>query len=350
MASFRIGDRDIGPAHPPFIIAELSGNHKGSLERALKLVDAAAAAGADAVKLQTYTADSMTLDCDAPGFVVGDKNPQWAGRTLYQLYKEAATPYAWHEVLFERARDDGLLAFSSPFDEAAVEFLRDLGVPAFKIASFENEHVPLLKAVARTGKPVVLSTGMIGPADLDQTVNVLRSSGCDQLALLKCTSAYPAAPEASHVRAVGTLAERYGCVAGLSDHTLGVGVALAAVAHGACIVEKHLTLDRADGAVDSTFSLEPKELELLVREARRAHESLGSSELSAGEGDAANRVYKRSIFVASKVQAGDPVTPTSVRVIRPGHGLHPRHYDEIMGRRFRRGAQPGTPLSWDLLD
>ena len=342
-----IGGRPVGPAHKPFIIAEMSGNHNQSLDRALALVDAAAAAGVDALKLQTYTADTISMDT---GFVIREEGKSlWEGKSLYQLYKEAYTPWEWHAALFERARQHGLLAFSSPFDETAVDFLESLGVPAYKIASFENAHWPLLRRVAATGKPVIVSTGAATLSEIDEAVRVLRGAGCRELVLLKCTSTYPASPLNTNLRTIPVLAETFSCPVGLSDHTMGVGASVAAVALGACVIEKHFTLRRADGGVDSAFSLEPEELKLLVEETTRAQQALGTVQLCVQASEEKSRIFKRSIYVARPVAAGEELTADNLRIIRPGDGLLPRHWDVVLGRRATRDLQPGTPLTWDAL-
>ncbi|QKG52779.1 pseudaminic acid synthase [Hymenobacter sp. BRD67] len=342
-----IGSRPVGPAHLPFIIAEMSGNHNQSLDRALALVDAAAAAGVHALKLQTYTADTISMDT---GFVIReDGQSLWEGKSLYQLYKEAYTPWEWHAPIFERARQHGLLAFSSPFDESAVDFLESLDVPAYKIASFENSHWPLLRRVAATGKPVIVSTGAATLSEIDEAVQVLRQAGCRELVLLKCTSTYPASPLTTNLRTIPVLAETFGCPVGLSDHTMGVGASVAAVALGACVIEKHFTLRRADGGVDSAFSLEPEELKLLVDETTRAHQALGTVQLCVQPSEEKSRIFKRSIYVARPVAAGEAFTADNLRIIRPGDGLLPRHWDVVLGRRATRDLTPGTPLTWDAL-
>jgi pseudaminic acid synthase len=342
-----IGGRLVGPTHRPFIIAEMSGNHNQRLDRALALVDAAADAGVDALKLQTYTADTISMDT---GYIIQeDGQSLWEGKSLYQLYQEAYTPWEWHAPIFERARARGLLAFSSPFDESAVDFLETLDVPAYKIASFENAHWPLLRRVAATGKPVIVSTGAATLSEIDEAVRVLRAAGCRELVLLKCTSTYPASPATTNLRTIPVLAETFGCPVGLSDHTMGVGASVAAVALGACVIEKHFTLRRADGGVDSSFSLEPEELELLVEETARAHQALGAVQLCVQAGEEKSRIFKRSIYVARPVAAGEELTTDNLRIIRPGDGLLPRHWDTVLGRRAARALMPGTPLTWDVL-
>ena len=347
MTEINIGGRLVGPAHKPFIIAEMSGNHNQSLARALALVDAAAAAGVDALKLQTYTADTITMDT---GFAIDEEGQSlWEGKNLYRLYQEAHTPWAWHAELFARARQHGLLAFSSPFDETAVDFLEALDVPAYKIASFENAHWPLLRKVAATGKPVIVSTGAATLAEIDEAVRVLREAGCRELVLLKCTSTYPASPANTNLRTIPVLAQTFGCPIGLSDHTMGVGASVAAVALGACVIEKHFCLSRAEGGVDSAFSLEPHELKMLVEETERAHQALGTVQLCIQAGEEKSRLYKRSIYVAQPIAAGEKFTTDNLKIIRPGDGLWPRHWDVVLGRKATCDLKPGTPLTWEAV-
>lgn len=345
----KIGSREIGFGHRPFIIAEMSGNHNRSIERAFAIVDAAAEAGADAIKLQTFTPDTMTLDVRRGEFRVDAGNALWAGRNLYDLYKDAYTPWEWHAQIMARAKERGLLCFSSPFDETAVDFLDGLGVPAFKIASFENNHIPLIRKAAATGKPLIISTGMASIAELDEAITAAHEAGCCQIVLLKCTSTYPATPENTNVLTIQHMRELFGCEVGLSDHTMGIGVAAAAVAHGATVVEKHFTLRRADGGVDSAFSLEPEELKSLVIETERAWQSLGRVFYGPTEAEKPSLAYRRSIYVAADIKAGDIFTQHNLRVVRPGRGLAPRFYDEIIGRKASRDARPGEPVGWDLI-
>jgi len=345
-AELTIGKRSIGTAHPPFVIAELSGNHNRSLERAIALVEAAASAGADAIKLQTYTADTLTM----PGVHRID-NPEspWNGRELHELYAEASTPWEWHETIFTRAQQLGMLAFSSPFDESAVDFLETLDVPAYKIASFENEHYPLIRKAVASGKPLIMSTGVIGRTALDESVSYLRKVGCTGFALLKCTSTYPASTSTINLHTIADLRDRYHCHVGLSDHTLGIGVPVAAVALGARIIEKHLTLCRADGGVDSSFSLEPGELAALVTESHRAWEALGKVTYDLSEKDQAQIIFKRSIYAARALPAGHRIGENDLRVIRPSNGLHPRHYERILGLALLKPIGEGEPLREDHL-
>ena len=329
----------------------MSGNHNQSLERALAIVEAAARAGAHALKLQTYTADTMTLDVDEGEFFIEDPNSLWKGASLHQLYEKAHTPWDWHEPIFRRARELGMLAFSTPFDESAVDFLESLDVPCYKIASFENTDLPLIRKVAATGKPMIVSTGMASLAELDEMVACARAAGCRELVLLKCTSTYPATPENSNVRTIPHLRELFGTEVGLSDHTMGTGVAVAAVALGASVVEKHFTLARADGGVDSSFSLEPAELAALVVETERAWQGLGRVRYGTQSAqEEKSRAYRRSLYAVRDVAAGEVLDASAVRAIRPGLGLPPKHLDAVLGRRARRAIRRGTPLSWDLID
>jgi len=345
-----IGDRPVGPARPPFVIAEMSGNHNHSLERALEIVDSAADAGAHAIKIQTYTADTLTIDVDEGDFRIEDPSSLWKGRSLYSLYAEAYTPWEWHEAIFERARSRGVVAFSTPFDETAVDFLEGLGAPCYKIASFENIHLPLIRKVASTGKPLIMSTGMATAQELDEAVLAARDAGCEDLILLKCTSTYPASPVDSNLRTIPDLMDRSGCMVGLSDHTMGTAVAVAAVALGAVAVEKHFTLRRADGGVDSTFSMEPEELRSLIDDTERAWSALGSVSYGPTDAERGSMRFRRSLYVVQDVRPGDVLTPENMRVIRPGGGLPPKHYESLLGRRVARAAKRGTAVSWDLLE
>ncbi|WP_374354567.1 pseudaminic acid synthase [Chitinimonas sp.] len=347
---FQIGNRTVGQLAKPFIIAEMSGNHNQSLDRALAIVDAAAAAGAHAIKLQTYTADTMTLDIDQGTFKVEDPNSLWAGKTLYQLYQLAYTPWEWHAPIMARAQSHGMLCFSTPFDEAAVDFLESLQVPAYKVASFENTDIPLIRKIAATGKPMIISTGMASVAELDESVQAARAAGCKDLVLLKCTSTYPATPENSHLRTIPHLRELFGCEVGLSDHTMGVGASVAAVALGATVIEKHFTLRRADGGVDSAFSLEPHELASLVVETERAWQAMGEVRYGASDAERQSLLHRRSLYVVKDIAAGEPLSRDNIRAIRPGLGLAPKFYDQLLGRLARHDLARGTPLSWDLLN
>ncbi|GAB4468410.1 MAG: pseudaminic acid synthase [Burkholderiaceae bacterium] len=347
--SIRIEKHRVGRDHPPFVIAEMSGNHNGSLERALAIVDAVADAGAQAVKLQTYTADTMTLNIAEREFLIDDPSSPWAGRTLYDLYREAHTPWDWHKPIFERARSRGLVAFSTPFDATAVDFLESLDVPCYKIASFENVDLPLIRKVAATGKPLIVSTGLATLAEIAEAVAAAREAGCRELVLLKCTSAYPASPADSHLRTIPHLRAAFGCEVGLSDHTLGIGAALASIALGATVIEKHVTLRRADGGVDSAFSLEPQELKQLVEEGERARLALGEVRYGPTANEVNSLRFRRSLYVVRDVQRGEPFTRENVRAIRPGLGLAPKHVEQVLGRRAARDIAAGTALAWDLI-
>lgn len=333
----------------PFIIAEMSGNHNQSLERALRIVDAAAESGVDAIKLQTYTADTMTLDIAEREFFISNPESPWYGSSLYELYEKAHTPWEWQEQIFARARVRGILCFSTPFDATAVDFLESLGAPCYKIASFENTDLPLIRKVAQTGKPLIVSTGMATVADLDLLVRTARENGCEDLTLLKCTSSYPATPRGSNILTIPHMRELFGCNVGLSDHTLGIGAAVASIALGASVIEKHFTLARADGGVDSAFSMEPDEMEQLVRECRAAWEALGEISYAVQPEEEKSLVFRRSLYIVEDMRAGDVITAENMRAIRPGYGLSPRYYDMLLGRRVGRDVRRGTPLSWELL-
>ena len=345
----KVGDRQIGPDHPPFVIAEMSGNHNQSLDRALAIVEAAAAAGAHALKLQTYTADTMTIDLGRGEFSITDTASLWNGRTLYDLYDDAHTPWEWHGAIFSRCRDLGMIGFSSPFDDSAVDFLESLHVPCYKIASFENTDLPLIRKVASTGKPMIISTGMATHEELTESVETARAAGCRDLVLLKCTSTYPALPDDTNLRTIPDMQKEFGCQIGLSDHTAGIGAAVASVALGATVIEKHFTLRRADGGVDSAFSLEPEELQSLVSETERAWRALGEVRYGPTSHEKPSLQYRRSLYVVTDVKAGDPVTRSTVRAIRPGLGLPTRHYESVLGMRFKRDVPRGTPLAWDQI-
>ncbi len=348
--SITIGNRQVGTDHPPFVIAEMSGNHNQSLDRALAIVEAAAKTGAHALKLQTYTADTMTLDIGEGEFHIEDPNSLWKGASLHELYQKAYTPWEWHEPIFRRAKELGMLAFSTPFDESAVDFLERLDVPCHKIASFENTDLPLIRKVAATGKPMIISTGMASVAELDETVRAAREAGCKDLILLKCTSTYPATPENTNIRTIPHLRELFGTEVGLSDHTMGTGVAVASVALGATVIEKHFTLARADGGVDSAFSMEPAEMASLVLESERAWQALGRVTYGAASAqEEKSKVYRRSLYIVRDLKAGELLDASSVRAIRPGLGLAPKFIDMVMGKSVKRDVKRGTPLAWDLL-
>lgn len=340
--------RRIGTGQPCFIVAELSGNHNGRLERALNLVRAARDAGADAVKLQTYTADTLTIDSDQPWFRITGDNA-WKGRTLYDLYKEASTPWEWHAALFAEARRVGLEVFSTPFDETAVEFLEGVGAHLYKIASFEMVDLELVKQVAATGKPVIMSTGMAKEQEIHEAVEAVATTGNRHLVLLKCTSAYPAPLSEMNVRALATLTGRFGVPVGLSDHCLTNQATVAAVVLGACVVEKHLTLARADGGPDASFSLEPAEFKQMVSGIRETEQTLGDARVERGMSESGSLVFRRSIFAVADIPAGAELTHANLRVIRPGFGLAPKHLVELFGRRASRPIARGTPFSWDMV-
>lgn len=348
--SFKISERLIGFDRPPFIIAEMSGNHNQSLERALAIVEAAAAAGAHGLKLQTYTPDTMTIDIANGEFCITDPDSLWDGRSLHELYQEAYTPWEWHEPLFRRARELGMVPFSTPFDETAVDFLETLDVPCYKIASFENTDIPLIRRVAATGKPLIVSTGMATVAELDEAVRVAREAGCCDLVLLKCTSSYPASPENTNILTIPHMRELFECQIGLSDHTMGCGVAVAAVALGATVIEKHFTLRRADGGVDSVFSLEPAEMSQLVIETERAWQSLGRVHYGIqSEAERKSKTFRRSLYVVKDIEAGDALNSDNIRAIRPGFGLPPKFLPQVLGRKARKAMKRGTALNWELL-
>jgi pseudaminic acid synthase len=341
-----LGNITVGKNYRPFIIAEMSGNHNQSLERALAIVDSAADAGAHAIKLQTYTPDTMTMK---GAYQINDQNSLWNGRELYELYQEAYTPWEWHQPIFEHASKKGLLAFSSPFDESSVDFLESLKVPFYKVASFENTDWPLLKKIAATGKPVVMSTGVSRLADIDESVGILRQNGCKELVLLKCTSTYPSTPENTNLLTIPHLQQLFNCLVGLSDHTMGIGAAVAAVALGARVIEKHFTLSRAEGGVDSAFSLEPAELQSLVIESERAFLGLGQVQYGIQSSENKSTLFKRSIYIAKDIAAGETITKDHIRIIRPALGLSPKHLDLVIGRQAKKDISAGTPLSFDLI-
>jgi len=344
-----IADRKIGLEQPPFIIAEMSGNHNKSLERALEIVEAAAKAGAHALKIQTYTPDTMTLDLDENEFYISDPKSLWAGTSLYKLYDEAYTPWEWHMPIFDRARELGIIAFSTPFDDTSVDFLESLNVPCYKIASFENTDLPLIQRVAKTGKPLIISTGMASIAELDETVKAARDAGCKDLILLKCTSTYPATAENTNILTIPHMRELFDCEVGMSDHTMGVGVSVASIALGASVIEKHFTLNRADGGVDSTFSMEPTEMAQLVVETERAWQALGEVSYGATTAEKKSIVFRRSLYVVQDIKAGEVLTTKNVRAIRPGLGLPTKYLPQIINRIAKQDIKRGTALSWDLI-
>lgn len=334
----------------PFIIAEMSGNHNQSLDRAIAIVDAAVEAGVDAVKIQTYTADTMTLDIDTGEFFIADKDSLWKGESLHHLYEKAHTPWEWHKPIFDRCKAHGIMGFSTPFDDTSVDFLEDLGVPCYKIASFENVDIPLIRKVARTGKPLIVSTGMTTVSELEDLVRTARKNGCTDLTLLKCTSSYPSSPEGTNLRTIPHMRELFDCEVGLSDHTLGIGVAVASVALGATVIEKHFTLSRADGGVDAAFSLEPDEMARLVRECRSAALAMGEVRYEMADQEKKSLQFRRSLYIAEDMNAGEVFTEKNLRRIRPGFGLSPKYYDSLLGRRVKCDVKRGTPVSWDLVE
>ena len=344
----KIGHREIGRQCQPFIIAEMSGNHNQSIDRALEIVEAAANAGAHAMKIQTYTADTMTLDLDEGEFFIKDPQSLWAGKSLYNLYQEAYTPWEWHKPIFDRCRELGMIGFSTPFDDTAVDFLENLDAPCYKIASFENTDLPLIRKVAATGKPMIISTGMATVAELDETVRVAREAGCKDLILLKCTSTYPATADNTNILTIPHMRDLFGCEVGLSDHTMGVGVSVASVALGASVIEKHFTLDRADGGVDSTFSMEPAEMAQLVVETERAWQALGKVSYGPTYAEKESVQFRRSLYVVQDIKAGDVLTRENIRAIRPGLGLPTKYLDVVLGKRVRQDVKRGTALSWSL--
>lgn len=345
----QIASRHVSSQHPPFIVAEMSGNHNQSIARALEIVEAAAKTGAHALKIQTYTPDTMTLDIDEREFHISDPASLWSGTSLYKLYGEAYTPWEWHRPIFERARELGLIAFSTPFDHTAVEFLESLNVPCYKIASFENTDLPLIRRVAETGKPIIISTGMATVAELDETVRAAREAGCRELILLKCTSTYPATADNTNILTIPHLRALFGCEVGLSDHTMGVGVSVASIALGATVIEKHFTLNRADGGVDSTFSMEPAEMAQLVVETARAWQALGQVSYGPTGAERKSMQYRRSLYVVEDLKMGELLTNANVRAIRPGLGLAPKYLEQVIGRAVARDVKRGTALDWKLL-
>lgn len=349
-ASIEIGGRRIGPEHPAYVIAEMSANHRGDFSYAEKIVRAAAEAGADAVKIQTYTADTITIDVDSPLFKDRTGGTLWEGRSLYDLYQEGSMPWEWQPKLKELADDLGIHMFSAPFDFSAVDFLERMDVPAYKIASFEIVDIPLIERVAATGKPMIISTGMSTREEIAEALEAARRGGATQIALLKCVSAYPAPPEEMNLASIPAMRDAFGVPVGLSDHTLGIAAPVAAVTLGACIIEKHFTIARADGGPDGAFSLEPAELTQMIANIRVAEKAVGKPVFGPGTTESGSRVFRRSLFIVADVKAGETLTEQNVRSIRPGDGLHPRHYREILGRRAAKDAPRGTPLAWDLLE
>lgn len=333
---------------PPFVIAEMSGNHNQSLEQALKIVEAAAQTGVQALKIQTYTADTMTLNIKRNEFLISDSKSLWYGMSLYELYQKAYTPWEWHAAIFAKCKECGILGFSTPFDATAVDFLEKLDIPFYKIASFENTDLPLIKKVAQTGKPMIVSTGMASIAELDELVRTAKESGCKELVLLKCTSSYPATPEGSNVKTIPHMRELFQCEVGISDHTLGIGTAIAAVAMGATVIEKHFTLSREDGGVDAAFSMEPEEMKQLVEESENAWQALGKVEYGISEKEKDSLKFRRSLYIVEDMKAGDVITEKNMRSIRPGMGLSPKYYDVLIGKKVKKTERKGTYINWDI--
>ncbi|MCL6601296.1 MAG: pseudaminic acid synthase [Paenibacillus sp.] len=348
MKEITIGNKRIGKGNPPFIIAEMSGNHNKSLDRALDLVKAAAKAGAHAFKIQTYIPETMTLNIQDGDFRI-ESNGLWKGKSLFELYKEAYTPWEWHQTIFECCRKLGMIPFSTPFDETSLEFLETLDVPCYKIASFENNDIPLLRKVASKGKPMIISTGMASLGEIENVVKTINDAGCNDFILLKCTSSYPASPENSNLNTIPYLRDLFDCQVGLSDHTLGIGAAVASVALGSTVIEKHFTLNRDEGGVDSAFSLEPEEFASLVKETDTAWKSLGGVSIGPTKEEEKSLQFRRSIYISKDIKAGEVLTIENIRVIRPGFGLDPKYYDVLLGKEIRRNLKSGTPLSWELL-
>ncbi len=349
MRDIILQNRKIGKSSFPFIIAEMSGNHNQSLERALRIVEEAAKAGAHALKIQTYTADTMTLDLTDGEFNIEDKKSLWNGTSLYKLYQEAYTPWEWHKPIFDRCNELGIIGFSTPFDTSAVDFLETLNVPCYKVASFELIDLPLIRRIAQTGKPIILSTGMATLAELDETVRTIREEGCKDIILLKCTSTYPADPKNSNLLTIPHLQNLFNCQVGLSDHTLGIGVSIASVALGSTVIERHFTLSRADGGVDSAFSLEPAEMNSLVKETEKAWQALGQVNFGPTKYEEASLQFRRSLYVVEDMKMGDIFTIKNLRAIRPGLGLPPKYYEILLGKKVKTNIKKGTPVSWELL-
>ena len=347
--NIKIANKEIGADQTPFVIAEMSGNHNQSLERALEIVEAAAKTGAHALKIQTYTADSMTLDLDEGEFLISDPNSLWKGTSLYKLYQKAATPWEWHKPIFERCRELGIIGFSTPFDDTSVDFLEELEVPCYKIASFENTDLALIRKAAATGKPLIISTGMATVAEMDETVRVAREAGCNDLILLKCTSTYPATPENTNILSIPHMRELFNCEVGLSDHTMGIGVSVASIALGATVIEKHFTLSRVDGGVDSAFSMEPAEMAQLLLESGRAWQAMGRVFYGPTQDEKKSLQYRRSIYVVQDLKAGDVLTHENLRTIRPGLGLPTKYLEQVLGRIVNRDIKRGTALGWELM-
>ncbi len=344
-----IENREISQNVTPFIIAEMSGNHNQSFDRAVELIEAAAKTGVHAIKFQTYTADTMTLNISSDDFLISDSKSLWNGRNLYELYEEAHTPWEWHERLFSHVKKLGMIPFSSPFDKTSVDFLESLGVPCYKVASFECTDLPLVGHIASKGKPMIISTGMASVAEIDETVRTAKENGCDDIILLKCTSTYPANPNNSNILTIPHLRKLFDCEIGLSDHTMGLGVSVASVALGATVIEKHFTNKRSDGGVDSAFSMEPNELKSLVVETERAHQALGKINYGPLNDEVKSLIHRRSIYVTKDLKAGEILSDENIRVIRPGYGLEPKYFDLVVGRKIRKDVRMGTALTWDII-
>ena len=349
MKTIEIQGQKIGVDYVPFVIAEMSGNHNQSLERALEIVEAAARSGAQGLKIQTYTADTMTLDLSEGEFFINDSQSLWQGTSLYKLYQQAYTPWEWHEPIFKRCKELGIVGFSTPFDATAVDFLESLDMPCYKIASFENTDLQLIRKVASTGKPLIISTGMATIAELDETVRTAREAGCEDLILLKCTSTYPATPENTNILTIPHLRDLFDVQVGMSDHTMGIGVAVASVALGATVIEKHFTLARADGGVDSAFSMESEEMRQLVIESKRAWQALGKISYGATEAEKKSLVFRRSLYISQDMKVGDVFTKENLRSVRPGLGLPTKYYNILLGKKIVRNAKAGQPMTWDLI-
>jgi pseudaminic acid synthase len=349
MDEINLGGRLIGENHSPFMIAEMSGNHNQSLERALNIVEEAAKTGAHALKLQTYTADTMTLNIDQGDFFINDSKSLWKDHSLYQLYQQAYTPWEWHKPIFERCVELGMIPFSTPFDETAVDFLESLHIPFYKIASFEITDLPFIRKVASTRKPMIISTGMATIAELDETIRTAREAGAKDIILLKCTSSYPSSPESANILTIPHMKKLFNCQIGLSDHTLGVGVAVASVALGVTVIEKHFTLSREEGGVDAAFSMEPEEMMSLIMETKRAWQSLGTIQYGPTKTEKYSLKYRRSLYVSADMKAGDVFTKDNLRIVRPGYGLEPKYFDILLGKVVKKDVKKGTKVSWDLI-
>lgn len=349
MHSIKVGNRKIGPNEEPFIIAEMSGNHNGSKERAIEIIKSAAATGVDCLKFQTYTADTMTLDCHKPDFVINDEKSLWDGRQLYDLYKEAHTPWEWHEELFQVANDHGVIAFSSPFDETAVDFLNDLGVPMFKVASFEITHLPLIRKIGKTGKPVIISTGMASMDEIETAIQTAKEGGTDDIIILKCTSQYPANASDANLETISDMADRFGVQVGLSDHTLGIGVGIAAIGYGATVIEKHFTIDRSEGGVDSEFSMEPQEMKMLKEETSRAWHARGKVHYDGTANEQKSKQFRQSIYPTRDIAVGELFSADNLKICRPGLSLSPSNWESLLGKPAKRAIEMGERLNKDDL-